>query len=144
MEVVKRKLFPARSAEQRNRNGNERKADVTFPNSSHRAFSPYRLIRADYNLNCSINLQLNLAGPVPSGDRNDAADERPDGEREECERKTAGPASDQSDEVRAEKSAKIPDGIDQSDSCGGARAAQEFRRHRPEWAESSPDADRRQ
>src|SRR5882672_12398752 len=54
MEVVKRKLVSARSAEDRNRNGNERETDVALPNSSHLASSP---LRAVYSLQSNINLQ---------------------------------------------------------------------------------------
>src|SRR6266581_2274331 len=82
--------------------------------------------------------------PAPHGEGDDRADKRPYRERQKRQGKTFCPASDDTDEIRSEKSAEIANRVDQRDAGRGAGAAKEFGRHRPEWSQRSPDSNRRE
>src|SRR6266568_8603630 len=73
------------------------------------------------------------------GEGDDRADQWPYRKRQERQGKTFCPASDDTDQIRSEKSAEIADRVDERDAGRGASAAEEFGRHRPEWTQRSKD-----
>src|SRR5262249_2810468 len=74
--------------------------------------------------------------------RDDPANQRPDGKRQQGKREAIRLLSNETHQVRPDKSTEIPHGVDHSDAGGRGRAAEEFRRHRPEWTKRAPDANR--